>query len=226
MEQKFFYLGVDLGQASDYTALALLEKSFVIDPAPHSYKMVPSYSCTYLDRARETSYPDIVDQIKTLLRNPKLADAKLVCDETGVGRPVCDLMEEAGLHPVRVNITGGSQVREHDDGFAVPKRDLISALMILFQSRALKISSKLEHAATLAEELENFRVKTDIKTGHETYEHWREGQHDDLVLSLSLAAWYAECQDDRTSGLESRRPSPVRKDSYSPLTWKTKREKR
>jgi hypothetical protein len=28
--------------------------------------------------------------------------------------------------------------------------------------------------------------------GHDTYEAWREGTHDDFVLAAALACWYAE----------------------------------
>jgi hypothetical protein len=40
-------------------------------------------------------------------------------------------------------------------------------------------------------ELENFRVKvTTART--DTFEAWREGQNDDLVLAVALAAWIGE----------------------------------
>ena len=227
MEQKFFYLGVDLGQQRDYTAICLLEKSFHLDARPGSYKQVARYSCSHLERFRDVSYPSVADRVKVLYRNPRLHDAKLIVDATAVGKPVCDLFEEQGLDPIKVTISGGTSVREHDDNeYSVPKRDLVSSLMVLFQSQALRISSKLELAPVLAEELQNFRAKIDIRTGHESYEHWREGMHDDLVLALSLCAWYGEFQDDRTSNLTSLRPSPARSANYDPLTWKTKRERR
>jgi hypothetical protein len=31
-----------------------------------------------------------------------------------------------------------------------------------------------------------------IATGNDSYEAWREGIHDDLVLSVALACWFAE----------------------------------
>jgi hypothetical protein len=40
-------------------------------------------------------------------------------------------------------------------------------------------------------ELLNFRVKISL-SGHDTYEAWREQEHDDLVLAVGLAAWLAE----------------------------------
>jgi hypothetical protein len=49
------------------------------------------------------------------------------------------------------------------------------------------------HAETLEMELQNFRVKI-TAAANETFEAWRERDHDDLVLALALAAWHAEKQ--------------------------------
>jgi hypothetical protein len=43
----------------------------------------------------------------------------------------------------------------------------------------------------LKEELLNFRRKINLKTAHDSYEHWRESDHDDLVLATALACWWA-----------------------------------
>jgi hypothetical protein len=74
----------------------------------------------------------------------------------------------------------------------VPKRDLVAAPLILFQDRRLEIAEDLELRKTLERELENFKVKINISTAHDTYEAWRENEHDDLVLALSIACWAAE----------------------------------
>ena len=46
-------------------------------------------------------------------------------------------------------------------------------------------------AATLVRELQNFQVKL-TAAANETFGVWREGQHDDLVLAVALACWWAE----------------------------------
>ena len=43
----------------------------------------------------------------------------------------------------------------------------------------------------MTDELLNFRYKI-TQASNLTYEAWREGAHDDLVLALSLAVWEAE----------------------------------
>jgi hypothetical protein len=60
---------------------------------------------------------------------------------------------------------------------------------------------KLPFREILLTELENFRVKINVNTGHETYEAWREREHDDLVLATALACWYCLKQKKRTLGV-------------------------
>lgn len=43
----------------------------------------------------------------------------------------------------------------------------------------------------LVRELQNFRVKINLETAHDSYAAWREGDHDDLVLAVCLALWAA-----------------------------------
>ena len=72
-----------------------------------------------------------------------------------------------------------------------PKRDLVSVLQVLLQSKRLKIAAGIEHRDLLLNELSTFSAKI-TTTAHDTYEAWREGQHDDLVLALALACWSFE----------------------------------
>ena len=44
---------------------------------------------------------------------------------------------------------------------------------------------------TLHEELLNFKRKIDLRSAHDSYELWRESDHDDLVLATALACWWA-----------------------------------
>ena len=56
-----------------------------------------------------TSYPDIVAHVREVLARPPLRDGcDLVIDESGVGRAVSDMFNAAGLRPVRVSITAGT----------------------------------------------------------------------------------------------------------------------
>ena len=93
---------------------------------------------------------------------------------------------------IPVTITfGGSVTGGMYGGYNVPKRELVSNLAILFQSDRLKIARTLPEAPQLVEELQNFKMKITL-AGNDTYEAWRESDHDDLVLAAAMACWYGE----------------------------------
>jgi hypothetical protein len=103
-----------------------------------------------------------------------------------------DANESAHINAAWITITGGDSVTKAEGGgLRVPKRDLASAPLVLMQNKQLKIAEGLELAPVLKRELLNFKVKINIATGHDSYEAWREGDHDDLVLAGALAAWAA-----------------------------------
>ncbi|MBC7341186.1 MAG: hypothetical protein H5U02_01820 [Clostridia bacterium] len=187
-----FFLGLDLGQAQDYTALAVVErKVFRYEAKPDEYHI------RHLERPKlGTPYPAIVERVQNLMQSNQLINrTALVVDKTGVGAPVVDMFRKAGLRPVAITITGGNSASSGDGGYHVPKRDLVTTLQVLFQTGRLKVAAELADARLLVEELLNFKVKINVKTAHDSYEAWREGVHDDLVLAAALACWYGEkCQ--------------------------------
>ena len=179
-------MGLDLGQSSDYTALSVLERL-----KPEGDEKEAAYHVRHLERVRSVPYPVIVSKTTEIMRSPALAgNAALVVDQTGVGAPVVDLFRQAGLSPVGVLIHGGDKASREGDTWRVPKRDLVGSLQVLFQSGRLKISKKLPLASVLQTELMNFKVKIDPVTAHDSYSAWREQDHDDLVLSVAMAAWW------------------------------------
>ena len=183
-----FFIGLDLGQTSDYTAAAVLEQIF-----PEGEKSEAAYHIRHLERVRGIPYPEVCRKVAEIMQSPALAgNAALVVDQTGVGGPVVDLLRSSGLKLIAVSIHGGDKVTHEGDNFRVPKRDLAAVLQVLFQSTRLKISKKLPLAAVLQAELLNFRVKIDPVTAHDSYSAWREQDHDDLVLAVALAARYGQ----------------------------------
>ena len=209
-----FILGLDLGQTRDYTALAVLEKVAQAAPPPQEPVIVRTrdlwrdgqpiappppaplpahYHVRHLQRyPLGAAYPAIVKSVGDMLTRPELRGATLVIDATGVGRPVVDMFRAARLKPIAVTITGGSLPAKVESGwFNTPKRDLVSTMQVLLQAERLKIAAALPEAAVLTQELLNFQVKITM-AANDTYGAWREGQHDDLVLSVAMATWYAE----------------------------------
>lgn len=210
-----YLVGLDLGQTQDFTALAVLERRRVRpDDLPHNRQ--PPYSVRHLQRFYlGTPYPEVVSAVIELLRKPPLPGCLLLVDQTGVGRAVVDLFRQglAGKVTCRmkgITITAGASVTQAEDGeLRVPKKDLVGVLQSLLQTRRLLVASSLPDAVVLVKELENFKVKF-TAAANETYEAWREGDHDDLVLAVALAAWAGEQGLAEGEGSPPPRPSRLR----------------
>jgi hypothetical protein len=71
-----FHVGLDLGQANDFTAVAVVEAAG------------DDLHVRHLERFRNTLYPDVAERVEALMDSPQLkGKASLVIDATGVGRP-------------------------------------------------------------------------------------------------------------------------------------------
>ncbi len=184
-EQRTRYiLGLDLGPPGEHTALATIE-------AEHRLGKDAHYHVRHLRRwPPGTSYPRIVADGVQMTNEPPLRGTLLAVDQTGVGRPVAEILEQAGPYELtRVIVSSGHAAGWAEDGARlVPKRDLVGILQVLLQSRRLRIAGQLPEAAILEQELLCFRAKTPT-AGVEDAEAWRERPHDDLVLAVALACW-------------------------------------
>ena len=182
-----FYISADLGQINDFTAVTVIESV--------SKEAGKEYHLRHIERPeRGTTYPAIVDRLKELANSAQLAKKSrtVVIDITGVGRPVWDLLKKARIGcPLKgISITGGNTVTNDGEIYNVPKRDLITSLQVAFQNGQIKIPRGLPEAEALVRELMNFKVKINVN-GHDQYEAWREGIHDDIVLSAAMGVWLA-----------------------------------
>ncbi|KAA0249816.1 hypothetical protein FBQ97_04170 [Acidobacteria bacterium ACD] len=200
-----FTIGLDLGQAFDFTALVVLEEG-----------EGRLYDLRHVERHRGEPYPVIVERTRDLvLRLP--GPACLAVDATGVGRPVVDMLREGrvGEEVYGITLTGGEAAERKGDDFHVPKREVVAAVAGLLQTGRLRIPRRVPYASTLERELKRFRARI-TRSGHDTYEACRESDHDDLVLAVALASWLnergrdgwlllgRECLDRRRGGREER----------------------
>jgi hypothetical protein len=206
-----YLVGLDLAQGgADWTALSVLQRTEPITGAPATYDGI------WLQRwqSRDTAViPERTRAVWTqLTRMHQQAELerigtapmdepwiRVVVDQTGVGPFGLDPLRKAGFTPIGIVIHGGDAVSHPEpDIWRVPKRDLAGAVHTLLESDRLRIANALPDASVLRAELENFRAKITL-TGHDRYEagsgeEWRVGAHDDLVLSVAVAAWIGESQ--------------------------------
>ena len=216
LESLGFYVGLDLGQSQDYTAIIVVEAlryvprgtNVIRDPSqvdlsgPNERAKPasdPFYHARYIARVPlGTSYVEIVRHVKEdiIARIRPQHNIHLIVDSSGVGAGIVDMISDAGLNPIRVMVHGGSSTNNSKGVWHVPKRDLVGAAKALLSKGELKFVSG-EHTDILVQELHDFTVRI-TASGHDTYEAaWREGAHDDLVFALSMACWYATKKQKR-----------------------------
>lgn len=218
--QTRYFIGVDLGQAQDYTAISIIERIEAgetgdggaerPDGAPVMRKGKPVahnvYHCGHLERfPLSIAYTQQAERIKRLWEHPALCyetrdpvshgmvtvRPALFVDYTGVGRGVVDVLRDHGLLLDAVSITGSGEAHKEKGSWRVPKDDLLTGLEVSVKEGWLEIAAGLDHAATLREEAMNIKRDQNINTGHVAYRPHRESTHDDLLLATSLACWGA-----------------------------------
>ncbi len=189
-----YFVGLDLGQASEPTALAVLGRSAVPPRAPPDARR-PVHALRHRQRFPPgTPYGDIAAELAGRFGDTPLTSSSLAVDVTGVGRPVVDLLRKSRIRATikPVTVTGGHEAaRDTLGGWLVPRKELVSTTQVLLQERRLKVAQALPEAAMLQQELLNFKTKPSTAP-LDTFEAWRENPHDDLVLAVAIAAWIGE----------------------------------
>ncbi|MCU1263596.1 MAG: hypothetical protein JWO80_6481 [Bryobacterales bacterium] len=178
-----FYIGLDLGQRQDHSAIAVVELCGGGMLGVRRVERVPL----------GTTYPRVVERVRTIVQHPYVAgQCRLAVDGTGLGAPVVDLLRAArlGCEVCAVTITGGDQGHQRGAGWSVPKRDLLAGLQVLLERGELRIAGRQRDTGALVRELLDMQaaVKPNgrLRLGADG-----AGQHDDLAIALALACWLA-----------------------------------
>jgi hypothetical protein len=184
-----YYLGLDLGQKRDHSAVAVVER--IDRRMAFQGSRFERLVVRYVERMPlGLTYPKIVERVREIVRSEELAgDCALAVDATGVGAPVVDMLRAArlGCDLTAVAITGGERGAGKD---SVPKRDLMAELQVLMEHGQLKIGN-LTESERLVRELTDVKMSFGcggrVRMGADGY-----GEHDDLVIALALACWRAK----------------------------------
>src|SRR5260370_23048349 len=124
-ESSRFFVGFDLGQSRDHSALAVVERDEIsvgeMDYATYERPRVRRFRMQFLERlALGTPYQTVVERVRQVVRQrPLMGRCTLVMDATGVGAPVLDLLRVANLGGgiVPVNLTGGERESQSGSGW-------------------------------------------------------------------------------------------------------------
>lgn len=154
-------LGVDLARRADFTVLIGMDADFAV---------------TYFERMREIDWPLQRRRIEATWQ--RLDRPALVIDSTGVGDPVVQELQAAGV-PVEPYLFTGTS-----------KRALVEQLVLAIDDAAITLPDE----PALLNELEAFDM-AQLPSGGVRYSA-PEGQHDDCVIALGLALYGASRYGD------------------------------
>lgn len=186
-EGIFPIMSIDIGESTDHTAIS------IIYPVYTDHGM--EYHVKHIERLPlKIKYGRIMQRIKDISAENHHA-MTIVIDQTGVGKPVVDLIEadlsKLGVEVIGVTITKGYNI----NGWNIPKKYLISSLKAGLQTKKVKIARNLIEPEILEitkNELLNYREDTKKLPAEDAlYDNWRNGEHDDIVLSLSIGIFAA-----------------------------------
>jgi hypothetical protein len=186
--RNHFFLGLDLGQRCDHSALVILERvheltgnfdhaNYVHETATrlylrHAERFPLHFPYLAIPQAIKSTFPSLDPTAHHAAPAPKT----LAIDATGVGAPVVEILHRAHLHAtiLPITITSGAE----PNGYNVPRATLLSNLRILLETGLLRFTPQVPHFDQLFKELQTLSAAT-------------RAQHDDLAFALALAAWPA-----------------------------------
>lgn len=195
-----YLAGLDLGQARDFSVLAILQKYTKKVLKYRTPVLEAIYYLRHLSRFElGTYYPDVVSTVDTILSRPELAgDVTLVIDSSGMGTTIYDSFR--AIKKVRsgnmrykiagVKITPGEgRPRSEGEYWLVPKVELHKPLFAIYGTPRFKISGEVPDRAEFEKEMQSFYYNE--TAGGRLKLEAVGSAHDDYVTAVSLGLWHA-----------------------------------
>jgi hypothetical protein len=192
-----FIIAASLGTSAQPTAIAVLEQEVLKNR--NRVAETGALRLRHLERLPlDVNYPKTAAWISKLLETKEIKDEEkcggtdVLLDLTGSGRAIVELFERAEINPIEVRIVGAGVTEEKvkNGPWRIPKVELIGALRVLYEAGRLKMAKDLDLVPTLLEEFRAVKMRPPRIDPNDP-ESWREGQFDDLILAVALAAWRA-----------------------------------
>jgi hypothetical protein len=158
-----YVIGVDLARLQDFTVLTVMDRArrHVVD----------------LARFTQVHWDVQINRIINLARAYNFAT--LVVDSTGIGDPIVQTLESAGMNVVPYKISSH-----------IAKSQLIDKLRLSIEQQRISYPRDLPHFNLMLKELETYEYE--ISAGGVTRYSAPRGYYDDCVISLALATWVAD----------------------------------
>lgn len=182
-----YVCGLDLGQRSDFSALAICEiresRTFEKFWYVRGLKRFPLHQ-TY------TKLAERVAKVDAQLRG-NYTNVTWTADLGGPGPGVLEILERKapGMDLYKVLLTGGNAATWDGHEIRLSKTTLISTLIAAFDADHIFLSSKSRELDNIKTELQNFEVHLSANEGRETYGGNVSEGHFDLLIALALAVY-------------------------------------
>lgn len=190
-----YWLGVDLAQAQDNTALVCVHDECLPRWGGGSRQVLGPRTRTivFADKFKGVSYPDITSHvIRTLTKEPLRGRARLVIDASGLGRVVSNWLDDQGVDHHAIQMTVGQNWVEKDRYVNVGKTLLLETLSLLFATGDLTFAHDLPLRGDILAELETFQLEQ-TAAGNQIITQGRSGaHHGDLAIALAVACFASE----------------------------------
>jgi hypothetical protein len=187
-----YCVGIDLGQKWDPTAIAVVEVPYNQSHRFAKYLKRLPLGLLYADAAAKVKRLD--EQLRAGVREKGLPCLiTYILDSTGVGEGVSEMVIKAlpNADIRKCYLTGGIDPKEDGIQIKLPKTQLVSTLVALFDDGRVKLPRSSNGIEAMVGELLNYEIHVS-EEGHDQFGAFKTGSHDDLVTALGLACWYAE----------------------------------
>jgi phage FluMu gp28-like protein len=154
-----YVMGVDLARLKDFTVLTVMDAE-----AKH---------VVYHERFQQIDWE--VQYSRMVAASKRYNNAAVCMDSTGIGDPIVQTIQSAGVHVEPYKISG-----------TTAKQQLIDKLRVNVENNRISFPV----IPVLKRELEAYEYEIS-DNGRVSYSA-PSGQHDDCVISLALANWYAD----------------------------------
>lgn len=185
------YIGIDLGQRRDYTALALLTEQRIFegyDKVAHNPIIRHELHVSFLKRLPlRTPYTSLPSRLHNMVIALNPVDTTIAIDASGPGVPVVDMLHRstlgANLMPAFIAAAGDGKTMKN--GFyTIGRNTLLSLLRIGLEHRLLKFAAGLKLRPELIAELNSLAINPNLAAAH-----------DDLAFAIALGIWAARTRN-------------------------------
>lgn len=186
---KGYIVSLDPAKLHDFSALSAIMVTRETGMEYNNYKLIA------LERQRRQPYDVTAAWFKKAFLNPMLRQNVTfqpipLIDIGGVGEPTADIIKKLGVRVRGVRYTGGDGYKIEGRNVNVSKVLMVSAFLGMADGGRFTMPFKASFEELFKSELRDFRGELG-KLGRVRFEA-EEGSHDDLIMSVIQACWFAE----------------------------------